>query len=385
MEKSESLRVTRINKLKLFNYRNHKELKIDTDKNFVLFYGRNGTGKTNILEAVSLLSSKTGFRNSDLQSLIYNSDIKKILNFGVNIEIMSQNKLINIGVGLVEKNKRVKKFIKFQKKNTDKNVEDIFKIFWFLPNMNNLFQSKSKDRRDFIDAMISSLDRTHNKRIKTYENLQRQRISILKDFSTKKSNIRWLDIIEREMASQAVVISEKRMNLYDLLNQILDDQIEQLPRIKVFAISGIEEQLKNVPALTIEEEICKQLTENRKIDGLIGKTRYSAISSDFKVQNFEKNTDARNCSTGEQKVILLSIFFSFIKMLKKQDIKEIIFLLDDIFSNLDQRYAELILRSLSELNVQTWITDIEMKIINEKSIFYNQTKFINIEDIQVKK
>ena len=385
MEKSESLRVTRINKLKLFNYRNHKELKIDTDKNFVLFYGRNGTGKTNILEAVSLLSSKTGFRNSDLQSLIYNSDIKKILNFGVNIEIMSQNKLINIGVGLVEKNKRVKKFIKFQKKNTDKNVEDIFKIFWFLPNMNNLFQSKSKDRRDFIDAMISSLDRTHNKRIKTYENLQRQRISILKDFSTKKSNIRWLDIIEREMASQAVVISEKRMNLYDLLNQILDDQIEQLPRIKVFATSGIEEQLKNVPALTIEEEICKQLTENRKIDGLIGKTQYSAINSDFKIQNFEKNTDARNCSTGEQKVILLSIFFSFIKMLKKQDIKEIIFLLDDIFSNLDQRYAELILRSLSELNVQTWITDIEMKIINEKSIFYNQTKFINIEDIQVKK
>ena len=385
MEKSESLRVTRINKLKLFYYRNHKELRIDTDKNFVLFYGRNGTGKTNILEAVSLLSSKTGFRNSDLQSLIYNFDIKKILNFGVNIEIMSQNKLINIGVGLVEKNKRVKKFIKFQKKNTEKNVEDIFKIFWVLPNMNNLFQSKSKDRRDFVDAMISSLDRTHNKRIKIYENLQRQRISILKDFSTTKSNIRWLDIIEREMASQAIVISEKRMNLYDLLNQILDDQIEQLPRIKVFAISGIEEQLKNVPALTIEEEICKQLTENRKIDGLIGKTQYSAINSDFKIQNFEKNTDARNCSTGEQKVILLSIFFSFIKMLKKQDIKEIIFLLDDIFSNLDQRYAELILRSLSELNVQTWITDIEMKIINEESIFYNQTKFINIEDIQVKK
>ena len=385
MEKSESLRVTRINKLKLFYYRNHKELRIDTDKNFVLFYGRNGTGKTNVLEAVSLLSSKTGFRNSDLQSLIYNFDIKKILNFGVNIEIMSQNKLINIGVGLVEKNKRVKKFIKFQKKNTEKNVEDIFKIFWVLPNMNNLFQSKSKDRRDFVDAMISSLDRTHNKRIKIYENLQRQRISILKDFSTTKSNIRWLDIIEREMASQAIVISEKRMNLYDLLNQILDDQIEQLPRIKVFAISGIEEQLKNVPALTIEEEICKQLTENRKIDGLIGKTQYSAINSDFKIQNFEKNTDARNCSTGEQKVILLSIFFSFIKMLKKQDIKEIIFLLDDIFSNLDQRYAELILRSLSELNVQTWITDIEMKIINEESIFYNQTKFINIEDIQVKK
>ena len=384
MEKSKGLSVTRINKLKLFNYRNHKELRIDTDKNFVLFHGRNGTGKTNILEAVSLLSSKTGFRNSNLQSLINNFDLKKILNFGVNVEIMSQNKLINIGVGLVEKNKRVKKFIKFQKNNVEKNVEDIFKILWVLPNMNNLFQSRSKDRRDFIDAMISSFDKEHNKRIRIYENLQKQRISILKDF-TIKNNLKWLDIIERKMASQAVIISEKRMNLYDLLNLILEDQKEQLPRIKFFAVSGIEEQLKNVPALTIEEEICKQLTENRKIDSLIGKTRYSAINSDFKIQNFEKNTDAKNCSTGEQKVILLSIFFSFIKMLKKQNIKEIIFLLDDIFSNLDYRYAELILKSLSELNIQTWITDIEMKIINERSIFYNQTKFINIEDIQVKK
>ena len=220
MEKSKGLSVTRINKLKLFNYRNHKELRIDTDKNFVLFHGRNGTGKTNVLEAVSLLSSKTGFRNSNLQSLINNFDLKKILNFGVNVEIMSQNKLINIGVGLVEKNNRVRKFIKFQKTNVEKNVEDIFKIFWVLPNMNNLFQSRSKDRRDFIDAMISSFDKEHNKRIRIYENLQKQRISILKDF-TIKNNLKWLDIIEREMASQAVIISEKRMNLYDLLNLLL--------------------------------------------------------------------------------------------------------------------------------------------------------------------
>ena len=175
------------------------------------------------------------------------------------------------------------------------------------------------------------------------------------------------------------------MNLYDLLNQILDDQIEQLPRIKFFAVSGIEEQLKNVPALTIEEEICKQLTENRKIDSLIGKTRYSAINSDFKIQNFEKIQTLEIARLENKKLFYYLFFFSFIKMLKKQNIKEIIFLLDDIFSNLDQRYAELILKSLSELNVQTWITDIEMKIINEESIFYNQTKFINIEDIQVKK
>ena len=377
-------RIIRINSLKLSKYRNHENLRINTDKNFILFYGPNGVGKTNILEAISILSSKSGFRNANLSSLIKNFDKKEIINFGINFQIFFDNEPVNIGIGLAEKRGKIQKFIKFENKNYKKKLGDILKVFWVLPNMNNLFIANAKERRDFIDSMISSFDSIHKKRIKIYENLQRQRISLLKEFSMNPQNLNWLNVIEKKMSSQAIIICEKRIHLFQSLNQILKKQKEKLPKIQIYTNSEIEERLICTPALKIEDEISDKLFSNRKIDGLIGKTQYSAINSDFKIKNFDKNTDAKDCSTGEQKVILLTLFFSFIKLLKHYKVTEIIFLLDDIFSNLDNRYVDLVLKSLRNLNIQTWITDIKMETINRDSQVYGDTKFINIEDMKVK-
>lgn len=384
MEKTNSFKVTRINSLKLSNFRNHRNLNIETNKNFVLFYGPNGSGKTNVLEAISLLSSKTGFRSPNLISLVKDFDKNKIIEFGISAKLTIDNNPTDIGVGLINKNDKITKYIKFQKNNSRKKLESILKIFWILPDMNNLFQSSSRKRRNFIDSMIASYNDQHEKRIKIYENLQKQRINILKGFSLTPKNNSWLDVIERKMASQGVIICEKRMNLFESLNQILLVKKENLPNVKIKSLCKIEEKLQTMPALKIEEEITSKLFDNRKIDGLIGKTRYSAINSDFKIDNLDKNTDAQNCSTGEQKVILLSLFFSFIRLLKKYGITRVIFLLDDIFSNLDNKYAEMILKSLWELDTQTWITDIGMNIIKKGSDLYRGTKFINIEDIKMK-
>lgn len=384
MEKTNSFKVTRINSLKLSNFRNHRNLNIETNKNFVLFYGPNGSGKTNVLEAISLLSSKTGFRSTNLISLVKDFDKNKIIEFGISVKLTIDNNPTDIGVGLINKNDKVTKYIKFQKNNSRKKLESILKIFWILPDMNNLFQSSSRKRRNFIDSMIASYNDQHEKRIKIYENLQKQRINILKGFSLTPKNNSWLDVIERKMASQGVIICEKRMNLFESLNQILLVKKENLLNVKIKSLCKIEEKLQTMPALKIEEEITSKLFDNRKIDGLIGKTKYSAINSDFKIDNLDKNTDAQNCSTGEQKVILLSLFFSFIRLLKKYGITRVIFLLDDIFSNLDNKYAEMILKSLWELDTQTWITDISMNIIKKGSDLYRGTKFINIEDIKMK-
>lgn len=384
MEKTNSFKVTRINSLKLSNFRNHRNLNIETNKNFVLFYGPNGSGKTNVLEAISLLSSKTGFRSPNLISLVKDFDKNKIIEFGISAKLTIDNNPTDIGVGLINKNDKITKYIKFQKNNSRKKLESILKIFWILPDMNNLFQSSSRKRRNFIDSMIASYNDQHEKRIKIYENLQKQRINILKGFSLTPKNNSWLDVIERKMASQGVIICEKRMNLFESLNQILLVKKENLPNVKIKSLCKIEEKLQTMPALKIEEEITSKLFDNRKIDGLIGKTKYSAINSDFKIDNLDKNTDAQNCSTGEQKVILLSLFFSFIRLLKKYGITRVIFLLDDIFSNLDNKYAEMILKSLWELDTQTWITDIGMNIIKKGSDLYRGTKFINIEDIKMK-
>ena len=110
------------------------------------------------------------------------------------------------------------------------------------------------------------------------------------------------------------------------------------------------------------------------------RTNFSANRTDFVIKNKESNLDAKNHSTGEQKVIILSIIFSFIEFLEKSPDSKIIFLLDDVFSFLDQNYILAVLRKLNNLNVQTLLTDIRGEWIMKLNSFKSIVQKINIDD-----
>lgn len=138
----------RINKLFLLNYRNHKKVKIEVNKNIVLLVGKNGSGKTNILESVSLLASSNGMRNSNFKSLI--SEDSKFDEFGVVINLENSYDSFKVGIGFTKKNGVLKKIIKFNGIEVNKNViESKFSIFWIIPAMNNIFNSTPVERRNF--------------------------------------------------------------------------------------------------------------------------------------------------------------------------------------------------------------------------------------------
>lgn len=369
----------KIKKLKLFNYRNHKFLSVNTNKKFVFFYGSNGSGKTNILEAVSLLNSNSGFRNAKFPSIVCNEDTQNFKGFGVNLEISSGNEDFNVGIGLEKKSYGLRRFNKINGITKKMLIKNSIKIFWLLPSMSYLFQKQSFERRNFFDSMIFVLDPSHKKRLKLYENLQQQRIQILKKFNLTKLNEEWLDILEKKMSEVGMVICEQRLNFTKSLNGFLLKNTS-FPKIKIFLSGQIEASLKSLPALKIEENFSDKLKNNRQIDSKIGKTQSSAIKTNFNIFNFDKNLYAENCSTGEQKVILVSILLSFIEMLKEFNQNSIIFLLDDIFSNLDLKFTYIILEAIKKLNTQTWITDTNREVIKKDSMIYKDTIFINVED-----
>ena len=209
--------------------------------------------------------------------------------------------------------------------------------------------------------------------------LQQQRIQILKKFNLNKLNLEWLNILEKKMSEVGMIICEQRLNFTKSLNSFLLKNIS-FPRIKIFPSGQIETSLKSTPALQIEENFSDKLRNNREIDSKIGRTSDSAVKTNFNIFNFDKNHYAENCSTGEQKVILVSILLSFIKMLKEFNQNRIIFLLDDIFSNLDLKFTYIILEAIKKLNTQTWITDTNKEVIKKDSIIYKDTIFINVED-----
>ena len=371
----------RITQLKLSNYRNHNFLQINPTKNIILITGKNGSGKTNVLESISLFDSNTGFRNAKLSELIrYNLRGPKEL-FGVNLKVYTENKNFEVGFGLKDEFNFVKKVISIDKKKT--SLRNFFNIFWVLPQMSHLLQGKPEDRRGFLDLMVSATDVSYKSKLLEYKKLKNERLRILKNLEISK-NDKWLDIIEKKMSEAGVVICDSRRIFLDTLNKCFMKIDDQIPMLNLKLNGTADTMLMVKPALLVEELIVKELKKNRLIDSISGRTNFSINKTDLLVYEEKSNKEGKNFSTGEQKIIIISILFSFLNALEKIKKSNVLFLLDDIFSYLDIRFIRNIMDRLNELKLQTWMTDVRLDSIHQIEKFQSKIHNINIDDNRFK-
>tara|TARA_B100000575_G_C23041988_1_gene599758 strand:+ start:42 stop:1193 length:1152 start_codon:yes stop_codon:yes gene_type:complete len=375
----------RIQKIILNNFRNHKFLRIDSKKSIILIHGKNGSGKTNILESISLLDSSSGLKNANLVDIINNEldDPKGV--FGANFNLYENEKNFNIGLGLKKTQNGLSKLIRINEKKSDfDEIKKLISIFWIVPKMGFIFQMTSEERRNFLDFMISSVDLLHKKRLVTYKKYKRERIKILKNFKQKNTNDSWLNILEEKMVLTGLMICDSRRNFLKAINEILIDLKLGMPKLTIALKGELDVKLTKNPSLYVEDFFLKKLKENRIKDTITGRTNFSVNKTDLLVNESNQNKLAENFSTGEQKIIVITIIFSFLKYLKKTNFKRIIFLLDDVFSYLDQRFTNLILDELKGLNSQTWITDIRTDWIEKNNELRTLVDKINIDDYRFK-
>ena len=373
----------RIEKLILNNFRNHKYLKLDITKNIVLIYGQNGSGKTSVLESISLFDSSNGFRASNLGELV-NDDHKGPLEmFGVNILIRDTNNFIKAGIGLKKIIDKYKKIISIdEKKNNKEIIKKIPKIYSIVPKMTFLFQGNSEERRNFLDQMIFIIEDNHKKNILNYNKYKNERIKILKKW--KINNEDWLDAVEKKMVSHGLIICDNRRNFLKKLNFILDDLDIEFSSFQVYLNGELDELLLEKPAIEVEEIFLSTLKRNRENDLITGRTHYGVNKTDMIVKEKKSFKEAKTFSTGQQKTILFSLIFSFIKYLEMFPDKKAIFLLDDVFSYLDKNFISLVIEKLNELNVQTWLTDVKGDWVFENKTYKAIIDKINIDDKRFK-
>ena len=371
----------RITQLKLSNYRNHKFLQINPTKNIILISGKNGAGKTNVLESISLFDSNTGFRNAKLSELIRYDLIGPKELFGVNLKVYTDNKSFDVGFGLKGELNLVKKVITLDKKKT--SLRSFFNIFWVLPQMSHLLQGKPEDRRGFLDLMVSATDDSYKKKLLDYKKLKNERLRILKNLEISK-NDKWLDVIEKKMSEVGVMICDSRRIFLDTLNKCFVKIDDQIPMLNLKLNGTADRMLLEKPALFVEELIIKELKKNRLKDSISGRTNFSVNKTDLLIYEKKSNKEGKNFSTGEQKIIIISILFSFLNALEKIKKSNVLFLLDDIFSYLDTRFIRNIIDRLNELKLQTWMTDVRSDSIHQIEKFKSKIHNINIDDNRFK-
>ena len=345
--------------LNLKNFRNHASLNMKIPESSILIYGENGCGKTNILEAISLLSQGKGLRKSKTedylsQSVTMNANQKT---WGINADIVTPDGKINIGTGLKENSQFKSRIVRVNSANCSQvELGKILKISWITPQMCILFQSGMNERRRFVDSLTSSLDTLHLTRVYKYKKLLRQRSNIMLQFN---SDATWLNSIESQISELAVAIIASRLDLVQALNDLYQEEfqnnllIDNFPPVEIKFKGEIEDLLLKKSALEVEDYI-KLILKKSRFNNEISVC--GPHTSEIEIFNRKNNKHVEISSTGEQKLILISIILSHARMLNINFNRAPILLLDDIVEHLDEKHRVALYQEVNRHCAQSWFT-----------------------------
>ena len=278
----------RIHSLRLQNFRSYSDLKCSFDGRPVVLLGPNGSGKTNILEALSLLSPGKGLRNASFDQF---RNIKGPSEWGIVSEVLSDNQIIKVSTGVSAGRLRCRDVKVNDKKVTASNaLPSILSLSWVTPSMDQIFMESPSARRRFLDRMCSSFNNNHINSIKNYEKLMKERNKLLQDNLYDKS---WLETIEERMVSEGILIGLTRIELIKRLNNSLEkDQNLVWPRAFLKIQGTIEEKLIFSELSEVREAYIELLFNNRKKDSISGRTLGGIHRSDLLVSERNKGVFA---------------------------------------------------------------------------------------------
>jgi len=356
--------VEHISNLTLSHFRSHKVSRLSLDGRPVVVFGKNGTGKTNLLEAVSLFSPGRGLRRATAEDITRNPE-----EIGWKIEGSVKNRISEYEVVISSENGGSRRLFLDGKKASIMKLSQILRIVWLVPSMDRIWIEGSSGRRRFLDRLTLSYFPEHAETSLSYEKAMRERNRLLKD---KIYNDQWYNAIESEMAKSAVSIQKARLETIKYLSEAQNNLTGRFPKAELLLVDPDQ------TLITDEEEAIQALKGSRPSDMIIGRTSVGPHKSDLQATYEDKLTLAKDCSTGEQKAILISIILANAKSLAKINNVSPIVLLDEVSAHLDKERQAALYDEICGLGVQAWMTGTGPELFSELK---NKAQFIEVSTI----
>ncbi len=342
-----------IQNLKLHFFRSYDRAEIsDLHPGMMIFYGSNGAGKTNILEAVSLLAPGRGLRGAraaDLQKSCTSHP------WAVSAGLKTKYEDIQIGTGIDPAN-NTKRTIRIngQAVKNQSVLAKYLSCVWLTPQMDRLFIDSSRERRRFLDRLVFGFDPGHSGRVTRYENVLAQRSKLLREGN---SDPLWLSALEQQIAETGVAIAAARLDFTQRLQIACNNADHSHFPLASLSVSGtLEEMLLRQKALEVEERFKEMLLSSRERDSIIGGSEFGAHKSDLTVKYADKNMPASQCSTGEQKALLTGLILAHAQLIKAEKGQPPLILLDEVAAHLDENRRYALYEMLESLQAQVWLT-----------------------------
>jgi DNA replication and repair protein RecF len=363
--KTASHRITRIT---LTDYRNYAALRLDPPSGLIALAGANGAGKTNLLEAISLLTPGRGLRGAEFETIGRN-DGKGA--WAVSATTANHHGETQLGTAWsVSETEGVNAaravLVDGHLQKSSGALAGLLRVVWLTPALDRLFSGAASERRRYLDRMVALFDTEHGSRVNRFEKLMRERNLLLSEGPLDRA---WATSLEMQMAEEAVAIAAARLQSISNLGAYLTpEKLSGAFPWSQLSISGeIEDMVAKLPALDAEDRYKKQLHDNRNIDKGAGRTLIGPHRSDLVVRHGPKNIAAEEGSTGEQKALLIGLILAQTEAIRAVTGSAPVLLLDEIAAHLDKARRTALFSHLNQLKVQAWMTGTERELFDGAS------------------
>jgi DNA replication and repair protein RecF len=231
---------------------------------------------------------------------------------------------------------------------------DHLRVIWLVPAMDGLFSGPGSERRRFLDRLVLAVDAEHGSRVNALERSLRSRNRLLDEPNPDPD---WLDAVEHETAELAVAVAALRAETVRRLQGALAARKDSaFPPAEIALDGWMEKLLPDHPAVEIEDRYRTVLRDNRLRDAAAGRTLDGPHLTDLSVIYAQKNTAARDASTGEQKALLIGLVLAHAALIADMTASTPVLLLDEVVAHLDPDRRRALYDELAQLGAQVWMT-----------------------------
>ena len=339
-----------ITRLTLTDFRNYANLRLDVPVGSVVLTGANGAGKTNVLEAISLLSPGRGLRGASFEELVRKGSSA----WAIAGEVLASGGPVTLGTGWSGGEGRAV-VIGGTAQRSSGALGEYLRVLWLTPAMDRLFAGPASDRRRFLDRLVAAFDPEHASRVIVFEKAMRERNLLL---AGTRADPAWLSSLEAHMAEAAVAIAAARLAAAETLQRHIGQarRAGPFPWARIAVEGDIEGLAAAMPAVRAEDEYRRLLDESRAADRAAGRTLHGPHRSDFQVVHGPKSMPAAHCSTGEQKALLIGLILAQARAVKEDAGVSPVLLLDEVAAHLDGARRSGLFATLAALGCQAWLT-----------------------------
>ena len=355
-----------LRRIAVTDFRSYAHAALDLSGRPVFLYGPNGAGKTNLLEAISLLAPGRGLRHAAIAEVgrrLPGEPVGRA--WAVAAEVEEDDGVTRLGAG-TETPGATRRSVRIEGETVaPARLSDHLRLVWLTPQQDRLFLEAASDRRRFFDRLVFAAEPAHAASASAYEKALRERTRLLVDGPADPA---WLAALEAQAAEAGAAVASARARALAALQEEIDARGARPFPLADLSLSGAFEQMaaQGAAEAEIEPRLAAALAGSRNRDAAAGRALTGPHRTDLLVVHRQKDRPAAECSTGEQKALILNLVLAQASRLSRAESHpNPILLLDEVAAHLDQLRRAALFDEIEALGLQAFLTGTDEALFND--------------------